>query len=564
MYGFAKRYYEENGDLDVPKRYKTADGYNLGHWLTTQRRVRAGAVPGDLTPEKIARLDAIGMRWESASDMSWNRHYAEAEAYFHENGHLRIPVDYSTESGFALGTWIANLRSWRKSGTDRGVLNDERIAALDRIGMVWSIPDYLILRYHAAAVEYRQQFGDLNVPVNYVTKDGLRLGAWLSKLKQSYRDGTAPGTMTEGQIEMLNELGIDWRSPFQILWDIGYEHAAAYHAQNGHLDVSSALICEDGYRLGRWLDRQRDVFAAGKLSADRKEKLDQLGMVWSRLDSWEQRYRLAEIYYQEHGNLNIPAKYVTEGIWLAKWLDEQKQIYRGNRPGKALTADQIKRLEALGVQWKISGSQKAWTEQYQAAKLFYEAHGHLIVPQDYLSTNGKKLGIWIYRQRKYKAEGKLTKAQIQKLDSIGMVWTFDDPWEIGYSHAEEYYRAKGNLLVPNNYVSPDGYRLGNWISNQRFVKKGTSQYSHLSQTQIMRLESIGMVWNTLEYDWKIGFDHTKAYLTELEGKKYKTTYTSPDGYGTGQWIRGQLRAEKQGRLSQEHRRMLEEIGMVFS
>lgn len=35
MYGYAKQYFEEHGDLEVPKRYFTDDGYSLGLWLTT-------------------------------------------------------------------------------------------------------------------------------------------------------------------------------------------------------------------------------------------------------------------------------------------------------------------------------------------------------------------------------------------------------------------------------------------------------------------------------------------------------------------------------------------------
>ena len=38
-------------------------------------------------------------------------------------------------------------------------------------------------------------------------------------------------------------------------------------------------------------------------------------------------------------------------VWLAKWLNEQRQINIGNRPGKSLTAEQVRRLEAIGMTW---------------------------------------------------------------------------------------------------------------------------------------------------------------------------------------------------------------------
>ena len=48
MYNCAREYYFENGDLNVPKRYITSDGYTLGSWLNTQRLVYSGRVKGNL------------------------------------------------------------------------------------------------------------------------------------------------------------------------------------------------------------------------------------------------------------------------------------------------------------------------------------------------------------------------------------------------------------------------------------------------------------------------------------------------------------------------------------
>ena len=73
MYGFAKAYYEEHGNLEVPRRYKTDDGYSLGSWIVTQRMVRAGASNGMLDARRIALLDGIGMVWENTRELSWRQ-----------------------------------------------------------------------------------------------------------------------------------------------------------------------------------------------------------------------------------------------------------------------------------------------------------------------------------------------------------------------------------------------------------------------------------------------------------------------------------------------------------
>lgn len=110
MYEQAKLYYEQNGDLDVPKRYFTLEGYSLGSWLLTQRRVYKGEVNGNLTQVQIDKLNALGMRWESVSDVNWERFYAAAEAYYKKHGDLKPPAKYVDENNTELGSWISRMR----------------------------------------------------------------------------------------------------------------------------------------------------------------------------------------------------------------------------------------------------------------------------------------------------------------------------------------------------------------------------------------------------------------------------------------------------------------------
>lgn len=62
-YQQVKRYVEEKGTLLVPVNYKTPEGFCLGDWVRRARECYAAQDPR-LTPEQIAKLDAIGMVWE--------------------------------------------------------------------------------------------------------------------------------------------------------------------------------------------------------------------------------------------------------------------------------------------------------------------------------------------------------------------------------------------------------------------------------------------------------------------------------------------------------------------
>ena len=353
-YRLAKQFYEEHGHLRAPRRYRTAEGYALGNWLATQRSVRAGRQYGRLTPERIAKLDAIGMVWEDPYSASWERYHAALVRYRQEHGDLDVPADHVTAEGVRLGRFISNLRRARSFGERSVYLTGERVRQLDGLGMIWDKLDLLWERNYAACLEYYREHGDLEVPSGHIAPNGLKIGAWLRRMRQIREGGK--GRLTQEQIRRLDAIGMVWEDAYARRWGYGYRQARKWWEAHHDLEVPAAYVDEDGFALGKWVRRHREVDLktgrrAIRLTAERKAKLDGLGMRWEKEDPWETRYRLAEAYYREHGDLEVPAGWVTEGIWLNKWLNEQKQIYRGKRPGKTLTAQQIARLEEIGMVW---------------------------------------------------------------------------------------------------------------------------------------------------------------------------------------------------------------------
>ena len=347
MFAEAKKYYEKFGNLEVPKRYKTEQGYSLGAWLMTQRKVRCGESFGILGQDRIQKLDGIGMVWDSYKDLSWKKNYVAAKAYYTEHGDLKVPAQYKTANGIKLGSWIANLRSYRKSGLQSSFITPERIAAMNEIGMIWDVSDTVWERNYAAAKEYYDQNGDLDVGVNYVTADGFKLGLWLCNLRNAYRGTNQAYRLTQEQIGALNKIGMIWTLRIDRAWERGYDHAATYYAEHGDLNVPTMYVNACGYALGRWIVRQREK--RNSLSEVRVNKLNAIDMIWEKPDSWEVRYELAKRYYEEHGDLKMPGDYVIGGVWLNKWLSEQRLIYAGRRSDKYLTQEQICKLASIGA-----------------------------------------------------------------------------------------------------------------------------------------------------------------------------------------------------------------------
>ena len=121
-------------------------------------------------------------------------------------------------------------------------------------------------------------------------------------------------------------------------------------------------------------------------------------------------------------------------------------------------------------------------------------------------------------------------------------------WEQYFAAAKEYAAEHGDLKVPKKYKTAAGLSLGSWIGVQRSVYAGNRAGS-LSESQIERLNSIGMIWeNRLESAWENGFEHAKAYYEEFGDLLVPARYKSPDGFLLGSWISNALYLRKRFQL----------------
>ena len=428
MYTYAKDYYKTYGNLEVPKHYKTPENYSLGSWINTQRRIRAGTMLGTISEERIKKLDDIGMRWGKKSDDSWQMYYQALLEYKKTYNNIDVSNDYVTEDNIKLGNWIANLRTSKSRGKRSEYLTEKHIKELDNLGMIWDKFDYKWEKNYLACAEYYMEHGDLNVPINYISEEGLRIGTWIRRMRDAYNNTNKADkincTLTEEQISRLENIGMIWTKTLNQKWNYGYKQAVKYYNEHGNIDIPVTYIDDDGFALGKWLKRHIEVDSKTgktliKVTPDRKEKLDKLGMTWQVDDSWTVRINLCKDYYKQNGNLDISQDYVTdEGIWLGKWLYIMRKEYRKGQ----LNTSQVKQLNELGMDW-LSSKERAWENQYQKAKILYETQGNINVSRSYVDEEGAKVGLWINRMKSYYKLGKLTSEQTLRLEQLEIRWT---------------------------------------------------------------------------------------------------------------------------------------------
>lgn len=283
---------------------------------------------------------------EDTLGAGWDIMYKEAERYFTEHGNLLIPAAYVTPEGLCLGRWIRTQRLSR----EQGAINQDKIRKLDAIHMVWTavLKNKWYRNYELAKVYY-EEHGNLIIPYNYEThvidshnnETTVKLGIWIS----SQRDSYAKNRLSEEKIEMLSGIGMSW-DRFDEKWEMGFHCAKKYFEENGDINFVPKELEVDGFNLNKWLHTQRDRNNKGKLSEERKSRLDALGFKWSVHEAfWERGYENALSYKKAHGNLNLPTGYECEdGFKLKSWLSNQRTRYRKG----ALTEMQIEKLMGIG------------------------------------------------------------------------------------------------------------------------------------------------------------------------------------------------------------------------
>ena len=504
FYAAAAAVAAERGDLQLPYNYLTEDGLPLGRWLETQRQVRAGQKPGRLDADRIARLDKLNIGWKQRSELAWEKAFASAQKYRDDHGDLLVPVRYRDRSGFALGEWIVYNRQRYVSGN----LSRARIERLESIGMVWNASTDLWEQSYAAAARYYLEHKDLEAPIKYVTPDGFALGVWLSSQRSAYKNGE----LTPEQVERLEAIGINWVNRNVRKWQENFEAAKRYAEQFGDLEVPSNYVTPDGILLGKWIARQRYAWqnpdnSSARVTPERKAQLDEIGMVWDKYDPWRERFELAQKYRTEHGDLEIPLNYKTEnGIWLGSWLYRQRQYRRTGDPrlGEVhrreldeLLKDEKPHKQSAAPSGKESLREKNWEHNFEEAARYAEEHGNLLVPSNYVTAGGFRLGVWMSNlraARKTRPDSfQVTPEHVKRLDGIGMEWDARiAKWDLAYEHAAAYAKANGDLLPSATYRSEDGFGLGDWVRRMRTARAENDP--KLTEERIRRLDAIGMKW----------------------------------------------------------------------
>ena len=493
----------------------------------------------------------------------WDDYYAIAQKLYESIGTINVPVSYE-HNGYPIGDWLSRQRGiQRKSGLKPG-----RKSKLEQLGIIWDgnelkaeCANEKFKKMYSLLKKYKEQFGHTRVPQAY-TVDNIKLGSWVSSVRESLRD-KGKRKITAEQKSMLEEIDfeVNWYAEqIDISWQTHFDLVAEYAEKYG-IDSIIQGTSYKGKNIGNWVHSQRVSYKDGTLLPERHSKLIAIGLDFApALSRWEKAFQLAEKYYTEFHNLNVPNDFVMDDFNLGSWVSNQRQVCNGSRTDMELTPEQIKRLESIGMVWQTTGASN--TSFLEQAFFYY-------IKRSYADTITRDTSLGI------------------ELDIFVPSIKFAIEYDGSYWHKNKL--SKDN--EKDNLCQAAGIKLVRIREMPLPPTKSAICYSttnkHNNQTlssliKIVLFEQLGIVIdvNTSRDAFDIIKDFT--HLTGNAWFKYflvaeqyynkhshlivPVSYITPTGIKLGAWIQNQRCAYKgttYGHLSPKEVEMLEAIGMVW-
>ncbi|MDG9709361.1 DEAD/DEAH box helicase [Streptomyces sp. DH10] len=351
------------------------------------------------TPRDPAQLAAfISLRVLNPEHQHWRRGIEAATLYHRIHGNLKVPFTYrvpesgdqeaesegwpASLAGFPLGQWIADARRFYA----RGDMDEDRIAQLERLGMVWSHYDVAWEEGLAAARGWAAEAGHLLAPLD-ATYQGYRVGIFLKNARAAARRAaeneqrraeglpvkSAAGALSQERREQLEEIDPSWCPTWPVEWQRAFHLTRQHLEHGGELPTEPGAVVHQGEDLGRWVRSVR--LGWDKLTTVQQWMLEHILGIQpaiesekprprtSQADKWALNYTAARQFYEREGHLRVPRKHI-ERIVIGGAGDgdsgedqEQRELklgaWIGNQRSRAatLSPERVEQLSHIGMRW---------------------------------------------------------------------------------------------------------------------------------------------------------------------------------------------------------------------
>ncbi|MCL2091348.1 MAG: hypothetical protein FWH11_09045 [Micrococcales bacterium] len=562
----------------VPNRRSTdAHERELGVWRNNLRlRLRTGK----LSPEREACLDALAPGWRSVrrrGPEEFRAKAAELARWMRSTG--RAPDARSVDGQErALAAWRANRITQLRAGK----LSPEREACLDAVVPDWRPkPRGGPEEFRAKADRLARWMDSTGRVPSRRSEDAheLRLARWVLSQSNRLRAGTLPSEFEA----YLDQVAPGWRPRPRVRAAAG----AGAPARPARRETGMAAFRTRAAELGRWMgstgeaphvrsdDRHERALAgwryeqtgslrAGKLPPEREACLDALAPGWRtvRRDSPDAfRAKAAELgrWMGSTGRIpHVPGDDRHERL-LAGWRFAQTAYLRAGK----LSPEREACLDALAPGWRPTlGRPEAFRARAEELGRWIRSNGGL-PPSRKGAPHGRALGSWRRRQVERLGSGTLPPEHERYLDQVA------PGWRPRFRKAVEFparARALGRWMVWSDGRVPsqlsydlDERRLNRWRRRWLLqLRTGTLPSEHERY-----LDEVAPGWRPRA---RSGVDEFPARAVALGRWLVAADGRLPSGRSDdlherrlNRWRRGWLFHLRNGTLSPEHERYLDQV-----
>jgi hypothetical protein len=449
-------------------------------------------------------------------------------------------------------------------------------------------------------VVYKDQHGDLYVPLRYNDGGSPHLGIWVARQKEYFitftTTGGNAGAISQERIDMLNSIGFVWEHCLQHLYDAAWkaqfeDYKAFIQKYNSTKAKSLATGSDDPItKIGYWVETQADQYRkyiakeTSALTEEKREMLNSIGFscntkCQNEYEKWLHMYFKLYIYHYQNNSTSV-SEAQGHNSKLVKWIKQQKEDYKNG----ILSKLQIDLLKELDFDWTIDPP-PTWDDMYQELVQYRTNHGSALI-------NGKINSIlakWTQQQRKDYNRGRLDEDKIERLEKLGFEWYPEDVhWNAMFHRLDNFRKKYNTTLVPQKFA--EDRPLANWVKHQRTMYgKYVSNIDHTEnanddmlwsiayelQSRIIsnqthfdrmkKLTDLGFVWDAHELEWmemyKRLLDYKKLHNSTLVPLNYSQY---PElGQSLGQWVMIQRYAFDAGELSERRTELLNDVDFVW-
>lgn len=155
----------------------------------------------------------------------WKQNLALLQKYHKKHKDAKVPIDYE-DGEVKLGRWLKAI----KKAWQNGKLTDEKGAALEELGLTKDgvgavkteqqrVGVEAFEKFSEALTAYAEEKGNINLPRNYETAEGLRLGGWKNSVLLKAKKGQIPEERLILLRKLWAKLGADFERESESMGD---------------------------------------------------------------------------------------------------------------------------------------------------------------------------------------------------------------------------------------------------------------------------------------------------------------------------------------------------------